>query len=171
MTARVKKSVFEEIKGSPCGGTNVGKLNFKHGRYDTRLYRIWANMRARCNNPNHRKYKDYGGRGIRVCDRWSDFTLFAKDMGERPSDKHELDRKNRNGHYEPGNVQWATRKHQMRNTSRTRMLTLNGLTFCATEWAERLGVSKHTLASRLKLGWSDERVLTTPFRRATPLQS
>ena len=139
MTARPKASVFEEIKGSPTGGMNVGQFKFKHGRYDTRLYRTWANMRARCNNPNDRKYADYGGRGIKVCARWGDFMLFRADVGERLTEKHEIDRINRNGHYEPGNVQWSTRKQQMRNTSQTRMMTLGDITLCTTEWAERLG--------------------------------
>lgn len=160
---------FDKVKGSPHGGTNVGKLNYRHGMHNTSIYRRWASMKCRCHNPNHHKYADYGGRGIRVCDRWHDFVLFMQDMPAQPTSKHELDRIDNDKGYEPGNVRWVTRKRQLRNTRQCRFLTCDGVTLTTTEWAERLGVSKHSLASRLKLGWSDERALTTPFRRKSPL--
>ena len=71
-------------------------------------------MRARCNNPGHPQYSDYGGRGITICDRWNDFSLFVEDMGERP-DGHTLDRKENDGNYEPSNCCWATKPQQQRN--------------------------------------------------------
>jgi hypothetical protein len=72
-------------------------------------------MKDRCETPSNRSYPDYGGRGIRVCERWHTFENFLADMGERPSDKHQLDRIDNDGNYEPGNVRWATKQEQMRN--------------------------------------------------------
>lgn len=80
------------------------------------LYNIWQQMKQRCYNPNAGYYHRYGGRGIRVCERWlSSFVNFSADIGPRPSPKHSLDRINNNGNYEPGNVRWATQKEQCAN--------------------------------------------------------
>jgi hypothetical protein len=92
-----------------------------HARRKTGLsptYQSWRGMRTRCTNPNVKSYKDYGGRGIQICERWKDFGNFLADMGERP-DGRTLDRKNVNGDYEPNNCQWATRKEQAMNTQKT----------------------------------------------------
>lgn len=87
-------------------------------------YRIWTNMKTRCFNTGNVNYPLYGGRGITVCERWRDsFATFLADMGERPSDKHSIDRfPDLNGNYEPGNCRWATAKQQSRNV-RTVKLT------------------------------------------------
>lgn len=78
------------------------------------LYRTWSSMRTRCNNPNSRGFTWYGARGIEVCDRWSSFLLFVKDMGARPKD-HTLDRIDSDGNYEPENCRWATKDTQLKN--------------------------------------------------------
>lgn len=84
------------------------------------LYPTWAQMRSRCSNPKHAKYHLYGGRGIRVCERWQNsFAAFLEDMGERPEGKT-LDRKDVNGNYEPGNCRWATGSEQRNNRRETR---------------------------------------------------
>ena len=78
-------------------------------------YNCWKKMRDRCKNPNAHNYAYYGARGIRVCERWDSYAVFCADVGPRPSPNHTLDRIDPNGHYEPGNVRWATRAEQNRN--------------------------------------------------------
>ncbi len=78
-------------------------------------YDIWKQMRARCNNPRHKEYGRYGGRGISVCARWDDFYLFYTDMGPRPSDLYSIDRKDNDGNYDPFNCRWATPSEQNYN--------------------------------------------------------
>jgi hypothetical protein len=88
----------------------------KHGRCGTVEYRAWHNMKQRCLSPGHPKYRLWGGRGITVCERWrNSFAAFLADMGDRPSPHHSIDRIDDDGHYEPGNVRWATASEQRRN--------------------------------------------------------
>jgi len=87
-----------------------------HGQTDTPEYRTWTGMKERCCNSRKRSFKDYGGRGIRVCDRWlNSFESFLTDMGPKPSSAHSIDRINNDGNYEPGNCRWATASQQARN--------------------------------------------------------
>jgi len=112
--------VSSSIKSCGCLHLEkAGKLNLKHGftrgYKKTREYRIWVGMRNRCSDPNRVSWPNYGGRGIRVCERWNDFRHFLADMGPRPSPRHSLDRINNDGNYEPGNVRWATARQQVKN--------------------------------------------------------
>lgn len=90
------------------------KHQYKHNLRNHKLYNTWLKMRDRCNNPNHKYYKNYGGRGIKVCKRWDNFALFVVDMGERP-ENYTLDRINNEGDYEPSNCKWSSRKEQQAN--------------------------------------------------------
>lgn len=99
-----------------CGCLNTDNLR-KHGKSYTPEYSVWRGMKQRCLNPKASYYADYGGRGIKVCEKWAnDFGEFYKDVGPRPSSQHSLDRIDVNGNYEPGNVRWATAREQARNT-------------------------------------------------------
>jgi hypothetical protein len=125
-------------------------------------YSSWMAMRERCYRKSRKNYRNYGGRGITVCERWHDFTNFLADMGERPKGMT-LDRKDVDGNCEPGNCVWATKKEQMRNTRSNRRLTFRGETRCLKDWATELGVHPGTLSSRLRRGWTVDRALTAPL--------
>lgn len=124
-------------------------------------YEVWRTMRARCANPNVPCYEYYGGRGIKVCERWSSFANFIADMGARPTAEHSIDRRDVNGDYTPSNCEWVTAKHQQRNRRNNRTLTYCGRTLTVAEWAETLGVKQRLLLVRLSRGWSVERTLST----------
>lgn len=115
-------------------------------------YTAWRAMKNRCCNPKDQAFKNYGGRGIAVCERWSEsFEAFYSDVGSRPSPLHSLDRfPDQDGDYKPGNVRWATQTEQCRNTRRNVYLSFNGRTQTMTEWATELGISRQALFIRLK---------------------
>lgn len=130
------------------------------GRSDTSEYSIWLTMRARCTNPKNHKFADYGGRGIRVCDRWLSFDNFLADMGPRPSPQHSLERKENSGNYEPSNVRWATAKEQANNTRGNRLITINGETRPMTAWLQHYKISKRAFYLRLSKGWNEADALS-----------
>jgi hypothetical protein len=100
-----------------CLQKDRAKDNAKHGKTGSPEYHAWSAMIQRCTNPKTKQYKDYGGRGIRVCQKWKcSFESFYADMGPRPSKAHSIDRKDNDGNYEPGNCRWATEREQKMNT-------------------------------------------------------
>lgn len=142
--------------------------NRKHGGHGTLTYARWKSMIQRCTNPAATNFKDYGGKGISVCERWrQSFAAFLSDMGECPSVDMTLDRHDNSKGYEPGNCRWATMAEQNRNRSHCVMLTHNGITQNITDWAMALGMRPQTLTERLRLGWSPERALTQPVKTRT----
>lgn len=119
------------------------------------LHKIWSSMITRCYNPNRKSYKDYGGRGIKVCDRWkgdNGFENFIKDMGERPSPQHTLDRIDYNGDYTPENCRWATQKEQVNNQTKNVYLYIKGKRITAKMLCELLGINYNTMIHQLKCG-------------------
>ena len=138
--------------------------------YKIKGYTSWQAMNQRCYNKNQKAYKNYGGRGIRVCDRWrgkTGFLNFIADMGERPTSVHTLDRIDNNGNYEASNCRWATRAEQNRNKRDNKLLTYGGVTKTVSEWGESLGSDVNLVNSRLRYGWDVDRALTTPPKRSS----
>lgn len=136
------------------GGTSGGK---------TRLFNTWVSMRNRCNNPNDSYYKDYGGRGITVCDEWqSDFAAFREwALANGYKSNLSIDRIDNNKGYFPKNCRWATAKEQARNRRSNRNITAFGKTQTIQAWAEETGLKYRTLHHRIEAGWPIEKALTT----------
>jgi hypothetical protein len=133
-----------------------------HGLKNTREYWSWAAMLDRCRNPNNGAYANYGGRGIKVCERWQKFSNFLIDMGHRPAG-HSLERIDNDKGYEPSNCRWATRDDQSKNRRNNRWLTFLGRTMVVSDWAREMGIAMRTLRNRIyRLGWSVEQALTLP---------
>jgi hypothetical protein len=157
-------------KSYSCGCETVALIKVKKSRSRSkhkRLYSIWSNIKNRCTNSMDAAYRNYGGRGIKMCEAWAaygdaGFAQFAKDVGEPPTAAHTLDRINNDGNYEPGNVRWADRKTQNRNRRDTLCVVVNGERFKVADLADFLGISRQTLVSRINHGWTGEKLLSTP---------
>jgi hypothetical protein len=135
------------------------KLSLSHGKSRSKTYRAWSGLKQRCFNQKEKQFKDYGGRGITVCERWvNSFEAFLADMGECPEGMS-IDRIDNDGNYEPGNCHWTTKKEQSRNTRGNHPITFNGKTQTAIEWAEELGISAGIIRNRLYSKLPTERVL------------
>ncbi len=118
----------------------------------------------RCCNTKSQAYKDYGARGIKVCPRWQKFENFYADMGEPPTPKHQLDRRDNDKGYSKSNCRWVTAKENNRNTRRNHFLIFRGKALPIEAWVERIGISSNVLYRRLALGWSVEKALTSPVK-------
>jgi hypothetical protein len=144
--------------GAPPGNAN----GTTHGLSRSAEYAAWRDMRARCERESHRYFKDYGARGIKVCDRWQEFAAFYADVGPRPGPSYSLDRKDNSRGYEPGNVRWATKLEQGQNTRRNHLVVIDGERMCLAEACRRLGIKRVTVSQRLFKGWSLDDALHTP---------
>lgn len=126
-------------------------------------YNVWQGMLKRCYRKEHHQYKNYGARGIKVCARWHKFENFLADMGERPSKKHSIERRNNDRGYSPSNCCWALALQQLNNKRTNFRVAFQGRTQTLAEWSRELNMNPCTLRRRLEvLGWSVERALTTP---------
>lgn len=135
----------------------------RRGKLRSRTYRIWIGIHTRCNNQKKKEWSRYGGRGIKVCERWHRFENFLADMSDCP-DGLTIERINSNGNYEPGNCRWATHHDQTRNKRTNVNLTFNEETLCVADWAKELGMTRETISGRLSRGWSIEKTLTHAVR-------
>lgn len=150
-----KKLTSERTKTHGCSQCGDGEYK--------REFAIWSGIKTRCNNPNRKCYYLYGGRGISICNRWSNsFENFIEDMGPAPTDEHSIDRIDCNGNYCPENCRWATWNEQGLNRRDNRIIEFDGRSQCLIEWSRETGISNHTIHARLKLGWTIEKTLTTP---------
>lgn len=125
-------------------------------------YHIWKAMHSRCINPNHRYWDCYGGRGVRVCDEWKEFSVFIKDMGARPSESHSLDRIDNGLLYSKATCRWATWTEQHNNTRRNRRVAHDGEIHTLAEWARIGGLPYGRLIARINRGWEFSVALTHP---------
>lgn len=140
-----------------CGCYNREVITTHGKSKTTKLYHVWQCMKVRCFVEGSQMWEHYGGRGITVCDEWLDFeTFYDWAMANGYKDGLSLDRIDNDGNYEPSNCRWATSKQQCRNRSTNLMLTVNGETHCASEWAEIVGINPLTICTRKSRGWTDE---------------
>lgn len=149
--------------------TQMGKSNKTHGHASggklSKTYMIWAGMKRRCLDPKHKRYMDYGGRRITICDRWLNenkgYLNFLDDMGECPLGKSLNRIKNNKGYYSD-NCCWSTQEEQCRNKRNNHLITFNGKKLTIAEWSEITGIYKGTILRRINAGWSPEDALTVP---------
>ena len=158
---RVRANVLTSGRARSCGCLHR-EIVTHHGMTKTRTFKSWESMWQRCGNPKAKSYEHYGGRGIRVCERWQSFQSFHEDMGERPEGMS-LDRLNVDGDYEPGNCRWADKYQQQRNRVGTRTLALGDEVLTYPEWSERTGLPTNVIRWRVSRGWSVLETLSTPL--------
>lgn len=133
---------------SACGCTRLVK-HTKHGMLNHRLYKIWTGLRDRCNNSGNKHYHRYGGRGIKVCERWNDFANFAADMDSTYKEGLTLDRIDNDGDYAPENCRWVTQFEQQWNTSKTVLIQFKGEWFPLREAARQAGIPQNSVSQRV----------------------
>ena len=129
--------------------------------------RAYYSMLRRCKDKNHKQYKDYGGRGIKVCERWQapdgkGYNNFLEDMGKRPSAGHSLDRIDNDGDYSPSNCRWATIQEQSHNRRSNVRITFSGKTQTLTQWSRETGIKVSTIRRRRSSGWPIEKLFIPP---------
>lgn len=157
-----------------CLSNHSGRFKTKHGASNsakggrpTVEYSTWLGIKDRCNNPKNSKYARYGGRGIKMCDKWSEsFQSFLDDVGKRPKNKSSIDRIDVNRGYEPGNVRWATQLEQMKNTSKNRIVYIGGVGKPVAEWCHINNLDPEVAYGRLaRCRMSEEDAVTLPKRK------
>ena len=156
-----------QIKNGKLTGYINGKKNIKHNLSNSRLYRIYAHIKERCTYPKCIDYKNYGGRGIKMCEEWlKDFKSFYDwAISHGYKDNLTIDRIDNNGNYEPNNCRWTSRKIQCSNKRNNHLIVFNNKTQTVTQWAKEFNVLPSLFINRLKRGWSVEKTLTTPLLR------
>lgn len=156
-TACYKKTI--SVRKTTHGQSNYQKSTSRQ----TKEYMTWSHIKSRCLNVNDKRYLDYGGRGICICERWKNsFENFFEDIGIAPTAKHQIDRIDNSGDYEPSNCRWSSIKEQANNKRNNIFLVLNGEEKTASEWSEILNMQSSTIIKRKKSGWTDYDCLTKP---------
>lgn len=163
-TREVRATALRTSASRSCGCKNT-LIQVTHGASDTRLYRIWRAMKARCLRPSYPQYSDYGGRGIGICKEWLVFERFQRwSIAAGYRDHLTIERNDNDGGYCPDNCRWADRFEQMRNTRRVHWLTAFGETRCLKDWLKdpRCSITRPTLLRRLRRGVPPEEAVTVP---------
>lgn len=143
-----------------------GEKNRKHGESLTRFYKIWQGILARCTNKNDTSFKHYGGRGIKVCEKWKRYDIFRNDMLASYRDDLTLERTNVNMGYCKENCIWVPFSQQGRNRRNNRRITINGITKIADDWAKEYNIKPNTIITRItKYGWDPEKAVITPINK------
>lgn len=153
----------KEISSERGKKSNIGIRSTKHGKFGTKLYNVWSGMKRRCYNCNSNYYKEYGGRGIIVCDEWKNgFQNFYNwSINNGYKDGLSIDRINTNGNYEPSNCRWATWKEQQNNRRNNIRIEYMGKKYTFAELSKILGIKERTLRGRYEKGWSDKQITDT----------
>ena len=157
-----------EIKSCGCirkteTAAKLRETSTTHGMTNTRLYGIWCGIKSRCYNSHRKKHKEYGGRGITICDEWRDSFEAFRDwaLANGYQDNLTIDRINNNGPYCPENCRWVSMKEQQNNRRNNRMLTIGDETKTMQQWADKMGIKSRTIQQRLNRGWSVEKAIMT----------
>lgn len=150
-----------------CGCMKGKGYNTRHNMSKTRIYNIYHKMISRCHNPNEKEYKNYGARGITVCEQWrNDFNSFVEwSMDNGYKSDLSIDRVDNEKGYSPDNCRWATFKQQENNRRNNHFLTFRNERHTLSEWGDITGIGQDNIYARLKLGWSVERTLTEKVKR------
>ena len=172
------KIIFGEslrsLKTTSCGceaRRRASEVNKTHGGSKERLYHVWQGMKNRCENKNFSEYKNYGGRGIKVCEEWHDYAKFKEFMlsegydPRAPRGQYTLERIDVNGNYEPSNCTVISSAMQAFNRTDNKKVTFQGETQTVAEWSKELGIPADVIYARLHRGVTDEEALTTPLRK------
>jgi hypothetical protein len=145
------------------------RMTNENSKHPTPEFVAWANMLARCRRKTHPQYANYGGRGIRVCDRWLAYDNFICDMGRRPTPGHTIERKDNDAGYCPENCIWATRSDQAKNKRTNLLVAINGKTMCIKDWMRLNGIANSTYWRRIQSGMSPaDAVMMPPMFRRKP---
>lgn len=166
----VRSSTLVKGESQSCGCLHQElrhKLTQTHGGSKTRLFHIWSSMRQRCKNPKNHAYKDYGGRGICVCEEWESFEAFREWAYQNGyKETLSIDRIDNDKGYNPSNCRWTTQVTQSNNQRTNVLITYRGKTKTRSQWAHELGINPNVLRDRIdRYGWSVERALTESPRR------
>lgn len=155
----IQKLKSGRTKSCGCYVTKkINEYNYKHGMCKTKIYKTWKGIISRCNDEKNSKY---GGRGIKVCERWKTFLNFYKDMGDVPFGMT-IERINNDGNYEKSNCKWANMQEQANNRRCNHKITFNGKTLTMQQWVRETGINQGTLSQRInKMNWNIDRALTT----------
>lgn len=150
-----REQALTSLKQKSCGCMQRElqiEAHTTHGKSRSRVYGIWRGMIKRCTNPKHNGFENYGGRGIKVCERWRIFSNFYSDMGDPPTEYHTLERLNNDGNYDPKNCEWSTRSRSARNRRVTTRLNVEGKSVALEDIADAVGVSSKVLRYHLAKG-------------------